>query len=334
MKLSTFLGLGVAALSSVAGSLVHAQIYNEVTVSGSYGATDVEATDDESVVVAAGEPALSIVKTASGPTIDAIGPKLVRSDAGDAITYTFVITNDGNVTMTGLTPDDDGLTFQGETGTGAMTTFTVAGSDPAAATATLAPGESETFTAVYTLSDLVVYHAADTVDLVGDAKKLIANTAAAFSKSPQSTDFTRLAMGEAVVAVVPFPQIGLVKLAVLDDTNGAIADQAEEGETITYAYLVTNTGNVPLSDISVADIHEAANLPAGAVTSEALLAASPARQSGTSGDSSSDDTANDGVWTLLQPEDIVEFTYVHLRSPTFTQSRRPKLMGANAPRNG
>lgn len=316
MKKYKLIGLGVVALSGVAGTSVQAQIYNEATVTGSYGATEVDATDDESVDVVEGAPALAIVKTATDPTIDAVGSQLDRTDAGDTITYTFVITNEGNVTLTGVTPDDDGPTFNGEAGTGTLSAFTVAGSDPAEATATLAPGESETFTAVYTLSDLDVYHAADTIDLVGDAKKLVVNTAAAVGVTPQNVDFTGLETDDAAVAVEPFPEIDLVKLAVLDDTNGEIADQAEEGETITYTYTVTNTGNVPLSNISVADIHEAANLPAGSVTSEELLASSPQLQSGTSGDVSSDDTANDGVWTLLQPEDVVVFTYVHTVTQT------------------
>lgn len=74
---------------------------------------------------------------------------------------------------------------------------------------------------------------------------------------------------------------------------------------------MTNLGNVPLTEITVADIHEEVGLASGEITSEVLVATSPALLAATTGAVSSDAEAVDGVWSLLQPEDSVVFTYLH-----------------------
>lgn len=312
MKLSNWFVFGAAALSGVAATTAQAQIYNEATVTGSYGATPVEASDDESVDVAPSAPDLEIVKTASAPDIS-MG-QADRADAGDTITYTFVITNKGNVTMTGVTPVDDGPTFGGQAGTGTLSAFTVNGTSPAEATATLAPDASATFTAVYTLSDLDVYHAADTAALTGAAKSLVANTAAAAGTDPTTTAYEDPDTDEARVELVPFPEIDLVKASSLDDTNNN--GFADKDEVITYTYTVTNTGNVPLTGVSVADVHEGANLTSGSdITSEALTSDGPLLAS-TGATSTDDATADNGIWGTLQPEAVVTFTYVHTVTQT------------------
>lgn len=317
MKLRNLLGLGVAALSGVAATGAQAQIYNEATVTGFYGGTTpadtVSATDDETVPVVDGAPDLSVTKTASAATI-LLGANNDRSDALDTITYTFVVKNEGNVTMTGVTPVDTGPTFDGEDGTGTLSAFTVVGGTDT--TATLAPGEEATFTAVYTLSEVDVYRAADTAALVGDAKKLVANTAASSGLAPsQTVAYVDPDTHDALTEIIPFPEIGLVKLATLDDTNGTIADKAEEGEVITYTYTVTNTGNVPLTGVTVADVHEGAALTSGTDIKSEALSTDGALATATPAVASSDAT-DDGIWDTLQPGATVVFTYVHTVTQT------------------
>lgn len=313
------LGSSVCALLGLAGSMTFADpfpvpaptggIYNEATVTGSYNGTPVTAVDWELVLVTEGVPGLTIVKTVSPPTISE-GARADRADAGDTVSYEFTVTNDGNVTLANVTPVDPGPTFNGETGTGTLSAFTVKDSDPAVAVATLAPGATETFVATYTLSDLDVYHAADTFGLADD--ELVVNVAGVQGAEPDGTLYNDPDTDTAKTKIVLTPEIGLVKLATLTDNEDGLPDVADVGETITYTYTVTNLGNVPLSAVTVADIHEAAALTSGTdITSEALDPASPQLQAGTTGDLSTDATPNDGVWDLLQPEDIVVFTYVH-----------------------
>ena len=86
--------------------------------------TDVTATDSTDTPIAAG-PAITLDKQAGVPSGDA---------AGDTIAYTFLVTNTGNVTLTGVTVDDPLV--------GAVS----------CPVTTLAPGASTTCTATYTLT--------------------------------------------------------------------------------------------------------------------------------------------------------------------------------------
>lgn len=295
------------SLVSVIPLSVAAQITNTATVTGSYGATQVTAEDDAAVDVVTAMPDLEIVKSIKAT--DFSEGVADRADAGDTITYKYVVKNTGNVTLSGVTPVDVGPTFNGQTAQNALGGFVVSGSDPVANTATLKPNESATFEAVYVLANLDVYHAADTKDLVGDAKKLVVNTATSKGQKPASGgEYVDPDVSTVSLELAPKAEIKIVKTAVLNDEE-TDNDVAEVDETITYTYTVTNTGNVPLTDISIADIHEDVSLASGDVTSEALLTEGPL--STTTGATSTDATANDGVWDILQPEAVITFTYEH-----------------------
>lgn len=297
----------ICALASLGPVSAFAQITNEVTVTGSYGSTNVSSKDDVAVDVIEAAPDLLIEKTIKD--VDLTKGATPVADAGDTITFQFVVTNKGNVTLTGVTPVDDGLMFGTQSATNTMGAFVVAGSDPVANSATLAPNETATFEAVYVLADLDVFHAADTKDLVGDAKKLVVNTASSQGNKPVSGDvYEDTDTSSASMEIAPNPLIKVEKVAVLNDEVDANG-QAQVGETITYTYTVTNIGNVPLTGIGVEDVHEDVALVAGKITSEKLVTEGPLEL--TTG-AVSTDAAVDGGWDLLQPEAVIEFIYEHI----------------------
>jgi uncharacterized repeat protein (TIGR01451 family) len=185
------------------------QITNVATVTG-YDPSDntVEDQDDETVVDPSPDPAISLEKTAD---------PLVFTEVGELITYTFTVTNTGDVTLTNVVIDDP-------------LTSSV---DLAVSPSTLAPGESGTATATYTTTQADI-----------DAGQIL-NTATATGKDPNGTS-VQDQDDETVEGPKQEPEITLVKTAVPQDYSSV-------GETITYTFAVTNTGNVTLSNVNIDD---------------------------------------------------------------------------------
>src|SRR5690606_120326 len=67
-------------------------------------------------------------------------------DPGERLKYDITVTNDGNITALNVQPNDPGPTFNGTPGSGTMSAFTP---EPV----TLLPGETQVFTAYYTLTE-------------------------------------------------------------------------------------------------------------------------------------------------------------------------------------
>ena len=139
---------------------------------------------------------------------------------GDVITYAFTVTNTGNVTLSDVTVTDPLLTVVG----GPL--------------ASLAAGavDSTTFTGTYAITQLDI-----------DAG-VVDNTALATGTPPSGADVTD--PGSHSEDVPQTPAIDLVKSGALDLGLDGIATP---GDVITYAFTVTNTGNVTLSDVTVTD---------------------------------------------------------------------------------
>ncbi len=159
---------------------------------------------------------LRLVKTAAVSDVGGNG----ITDLGDVITWSFTVTNTGSVGAASLAVTDP-----------------LAGPVACAAT-TLTPGASTTCTAAG--------HAVTQGDV--DAG-VVSNTAtaaaldpsgAALSSAPSATD-TPIARSGGV---------RLVKSATLTDTDGNGADL---GDTLTWSFLVTNTGSITVHAVAVAD---------------------------------------------------------------------------------
>jgi uncharacterized repeat protein (TIGR01451 family) len=151
-------------------------------------------------------PELSLDKSADVSTYDAVG---------DVISYTYVLTNTGNVTLDApYTVDDDVIDGSG----GSV--------DCPATPATLAHGDSVTCTATYTVTQ-------DDID-AGQ----VHNTAqghASFGDDPVDSN-----TDDVVVTADQQPALSLDKSSADESFDTA-------GQTLTYSYELTNTGNVTLA---------------------------------------------------------------------------------------
>ena len=165
-------------------------------------------------------PAIALDKVAS-PIVDVDGN---GADAGDTITYSFKVTNTGNVTLNPVTVNDP--------------LFGGASPNVTCPAGPLAPGASVTCSSkTYTLTQADV-----------DAGK-VDNTATTTGTSPAGAKVT--ASDSTSTSILAGPAI------LLDKTASAIVDVdgngADAGDTITYSFKVTNTGNVTLNPVTVND---------------------------------------------------------------------------------
>lgn len=171
------------------------------------------ATTNTTVHTVLAAPAIGLVKTATPTSI--ANPK-----PGDTVTYTYAVTNTGNVTLTNVSVVDDKK--------GAITLSTT----------TLAPGASATGSAIHVLTQADI-----------DAGS-VSNKATATGTGPDGRTVT--ATATATVILGRNPAIALVKsLASTVDRDGS-AD-VSLGDTLAYRFVVTNTGNVTLTGVLVTD---------------------------------------------------------------------------------
>src|SRR5690606_31746041 len=151
------------------------------------------------------------------------------ADAGDEITYTFTVTNTGNVDINNITIDDD------LTGT----------TDLPITPATLAPGETGAATATYTIIQ-------SDVDNGGVSKQALATGEAPNGDTVEDISGTSEDNDTATdTPIIRSPSIALVKTADYVDSNGN--GMSDAGDEITYVFTVTNTGNVTVDNITVDD---------------------------------------------------------------------------------
>ena len=89
-----------------------AEISNSATANGTAGGnpvTSAPGTVDIPVVVA--NPNLDLAKSIGAAASVVAGSNATITDGGDTIVYHYEITNNGNVTITGVTPVDTGPSF-------------------------------------------------------------------------------------------------------------------------------------------------------------------------------------------------------------------------------
>ncbi len=233
---------------------------NGTAVANTPAATRVE--DDADLFVRGPDhaPAFAMEKTADVSQVTA---------AGDTITYSYLVTNTGNITLTAqpVVTDDKIANVN----------------CPAVPTGGLAPGDSLRCEAQYT----VLIEDLDAGSITNIARVSSVQVPLPATPGPETDTAT--------VAAVSNPLLTLTKTA--DATTDLIA-----GQDITYTYLATNAGNVTLRNVALDDQHTSAAgtvaLPVGGDTLDTDAAPT--------GDSS--DTGQDGIWDTLAPGDVARFT--------------------------
>lgn len=193
------------------------------------------AADDATVIAIAPNGGMRLTKVA-----DNIGSK-----AGDVINYTILVKNTGNVTLNNIAVADAGAD---------------GGSVSPASIASLAPDATVTVTAKHTLTQAEVDHGS------------YSNQASVAAKDPKNTTITNAksddpntpAVDDATVSTI-VPN-GAMRLAKVANNTGTKA-----GDVINYTIVVTNTGNVTLNNIAVAD----AGADAGSVSPANIATLAP-----------------------------------------------------------
>ncbi|KAF1726705.1 hypothetical protein CSC78_03890 [Pseudoxanthomonas japonensis] len=219
----------------IAAEVAVGNVHNSATVTGQPptppgGPTPPAVTSPPSVVdtATAQAPAMTVVKsvTSSGPY-----------GLGSVIAYQFVVTNTGDVTLSGVVVNDALL------------------DGPATCPATtLAPGASTTCTGVHTVTaaEVAAGHVHNSATVTGQPPTPAGGTPPTPITSPPSSVDTATAQN---------PALGLVKSVTSTGPYGV-------GSVITYTFVVTNTGNVNLTGVVVND----ALLDAAAVCAATTLA--------------------------------------------------------------
>jgi uncharacterized repeat protein (TIGR01451 family) len=220
-----------------------------------------------------GVPSISLTKT---PTPGSV------NTAGQSISYAIVVSNSGNVPVTGITVTDPlGTVICATSGNATIVTLTVSG--------------TENCTLTYAATQV-------NFDNNGGGDGDIDNTVSA-TGTYNAGAVTNNA--SATVVLNRNPLLTIAKTAIFapgEDLNGN--GMADLGDKITYRYVVANAGNLTINGVDVLDFLRNSNGPFTDPKSEMLTDVAPL------GDST-DATANDGIWSVLAPGDSVRFTTVY-----------------------
>ena len=205
------------------GDIDAGTVSNTVTVNGRTidGSMTTSGKATATTAIERQTPRLSIEKT-----VDKTSLSTGETRIGAKLSYGFTVTNTGNVTIKGISINDE------LNGLGAIKM-----SYPSK-TGELAPGEKATGTASYSITNADI--------LAG----VVTNTAKAAGKN--ATTGASVESGESTVTtrLVKNPSIKIEKTA--DPTHIAPID-AVAGNEISYSFKITNTGNVNLGDIAIED---------------------------------------------------------------------------------
>ena len=178
--------------------------------------------------LAANGPTITPLATSAKMTLVKSGTLVGPLAAGSVINYTFTIKNTGTVTIKNITLADVGATVSG-----------------GPAIASLAPGatDSATFTASHTLT-------------AGDIAAGSYTNSATATGNPMPTGSPQITANGSVTTALGF------NAAMTFTKSGVLANPGpppKAGDIVNYSLTVTNTGDVPLHNVTVTDPMLASN---------------------------------------------------------------------------
>ncbi|TQM91510.1 DUF7507 domain-containing protein [Roseinatronobacter monicus] len=205
-------------------------------------------------------------------------------DAGDVITYTYVVENVGAGTLTGVSVNETAANFNG-TGLLPEPQFQLnesTGTSLSGDGLEIEPGGKAVFTATYTLTA----EDADRGNVTNQAEVVAAELDTAVVSDagtdsagneiidPLQTDSNQNGIPNddpTVLSFAPPPRATLIKSVDISD----LSEFPQAGETVTYSFTVTNTGETTLENLEIFDplisstdaVGTIASLPPGATDS-------------------------------------------------------------------
>ena len=222
---------GLSFTCSVAGVAELGQYANIGSVSGQpvdddgNPVGDPLTDEDPSHYIGVYQASLEIEKSTNGE--DADDPTGPAVTVGGTVTWTYVVTNTGNTTLANIevSDSDPTVTVTCPSGGNSIPSLDPGASETCEATGVAAAGQYEnTATAGGTPVDAGGNPVGDPVE---------------------DDDLSHYLGAE--------PAITVIKSTNGDDANSAPGPYIVEGDTVTWTYEVTNTGNVPLADVTVTD---------------------------------------------------------------------------------
>ncbi len=174
-------------------------LVNNVTASSNEAS---DATDNLSIPITQ-SPSMTVDKTSTTTDVTIVG---------QIVPYNYLLTNTGNVTLTGISLSDDNTD-------GA----------PVCGATTLAPAGTTTCTAQHTFTQAEM-------DAGGN---LVNNVTASSNEASDALDSLS-------IPITQSPSMTVAKSSTTTDVTAA-------GQIVPYSYLLTNTGNVTLTGISLSD---------------------------------------------------------------------------------
>ena len=197
------------------------------------------ATDLATVYILIGQtpaPAIAIVKEGTLNDNNQSG----CSDPGETISYTFTVTNQGNVPLGNITVTDPLLEAPNPVVPIVFVSGDTNGNN------LLDVSETWIYSADYDLTQVDIDAGQVTNQATAEGTDANGTTV-----SDLSDDTSVLEDDPTVVVVCQSPSIAIIKEGTIIDGNGNQC--ADPGETIEYVFTVVNTGNVTLSNVNVTD---------------------------------------------------------------------------------